>query len=125
MSLCGRLSWGLRFGLWAAVLAVPGLLLAIEPAKSPAPDGEAVELFAAIEAGQLEAKLIPRDSSQVRLFLTNKTKQPLSVAMPATFAAANIPGAERALFSDAAHLPNMENPGAFNRVVLDFLSGLT
>jgi len=88
MSLCVRLSGGLRVGVWAAVLAVPGLLLAGEPAEGPSATQEkAVELFTAIAAGQVEAKLIPRDSSQARLFLTNKTKQPLSVALPATFAA--------------------------------------
>jgi len=87
MSLSVCLSCGLRGALWAAVLAVPAAGLAVEPAEAPAPGGEAVELFAAIEAGQVEAKLIPRDSSQVRLLLKNKTKQPLSVALPATFAA--------------------------------------
>jgi len=88
MSPCVRLSWGLRVGVWAAVLAVPGLLLAVEPAEGPSKaPGETVELFAAMEAGSIEAKLIPRDSTQVRLLVTNKTDRPLSVAMPATFAA--------------------------------------
>ena len=35
--------------------------------------------------------------------------------------AARIPGAIIAVFSGAAHLPNMEKPGEFNRVVIDFL----
>jgi len=93
MSLCVRLSWGLRVGVWAAVLAVPGLLLAIEPAKAPSKaPGETVELFAAMEAGSIEAKLIPRDSTQVRLLVTNKTDRPLSVAVPAAFAAVPVLG---------------------------------
>jgi 3-oxoadipate enol-lactonase len=36
--------------------------------------------------------------------------------------AAGIPGAERALLGGTAHLPNMERPEEFNRVVLDFLA---
>jgi pimeloyl-ACP methyl ester carboxylesterase len=33
-----------------------------------------------------------------------------------------IPGAQRSTISGTAHLPNMENPDQFNRIVLDFLS---
>jgi 3-oxoadipate enol-lactonase len=36
--------------------------------------------------------------------------------------AAEIPGAERATISDAAHLPNLERPDEFDRIVLGFLS---
>jgi len=36
--------------------------------------------------------------------------------------AGGIPGAERALLPGTAHLPNMEQPEAFNRVVLEFLA---
>ena len=32
-----------------------------------------------------------------------------------------IPGAERATIADAAHLPNLERPAEFDRVVLGFL----
>jgi pimeloyl-ACP methyl ester carboxylesterase len=32
-----------------------------------------------------------------------------------------IPGAERATISDAAHLPNLERPEEFDRIVLGFL----
>jgi len=36
--------------------------------------------------------------------------------------ATGIPGAERATIAGAAHLPNLERPEDFDRVVLDFLS---
>ena len=36
--------------------------------------------------------------------------------------ASGIPGAERVLLPGAAHLPNMEQPQEFNRVVLEFLA---
>jgi len=35
--------------------------------------------------------------------------------------AAKIPNARKAVIPDAAHLPNMEHPEEFNRVVRDFL----
>jgi pimeloyl-ACP methyl ester carboxylesterase len=38
--------------------------------------------------------------------------------------AAGIPGAERVVLDGAAHLPSMERPGEFNRVVLEFLANL-
>ncbi len=40
----------------------------------------------------------------------------------ATRLAAEIPGAERATIADAAHLPNLERPEEFDRIVLGFLS---
>ena len=36
--------------------------------------------------------------------------------------AAGVPGAERATIADAAHLPNLERPEEFDRIVLDFLA---
>jgi pimeloyl-ACP methyl ester carboxylesterase len=36
--------------------------------------------------------------------------------------ASRIPGAGHAVISDAAHVPNMERPAEFNRLVLDFLA---
>lgn len=46
-----------------------------------------VELFAAIEAGELEVQIIPRDSTEARLLLKNKSTRPLRVQLPAAFAA--------------------------------------
>lgn len=36
---------------------------------------------------------------------------------------AKVPGARKAVIHDAAHLPNLEHPEKFNRVLLDFLNG--
>ncbi len=49
--------------------------------------------------------------------------------VPDVLAAANvltsgIPGARKAVIPDAAHVPNMERPKVFNRLVLEFLMGL-
>jgi 3-oxoadipate enol-lactonase len=38
---------------------------------------------------------------------------------------ANVAEAKKVVVPGAAHLPNMEKPEAFNRIVLDFLQGLT
>jgi pimeloyl-ACP methyl ester carboxylesterase len=35
--------------------------------------------------------------------------------------ASSIKGARKAVIHDAAHLPNLEHPKEFNRIVLDFL----
>ena len=85
--------WGrtMVVGAMAVVLAAGALANAERPARVPKP-GEfnpehgTVELFAAIEAGEVEAKLIPKDSSECRLLVTNKTDRPLNVALPGAFA---------------------------------------
>ncbi|HEX6798110.1 MAG TPA: alpha/beta fold hydrolase [Ktedonobacterales bacterium] len=38
--------------------------------------------------------------------------------------AAGVPGARKATIADAAHVPNMEHPAEYNRLVLDFLGAL-
>ena len=35
-----------------------------------------------------------------------------------------IPGARKAVIPNTAHVPNMERPAEFNRLVLDFLAGV-
>jgi hypothetical protein len=50
------------------------------------PNAKSVEMFAAMEAGEIEVKLIPRNAEEARILVTNKTKQPLKIEMPAAFA---------------------------------------
>jgi len=45
-----------------------------------------VEMFAAMKAGQLDVKLIPKDSTQATVILKNETDGPLRVKMPEAFA---------------------------------------
>jgi hypothetical protein len=45
-----------------------------------------VELFSAMEKGQIDVKLLPKDSTQCRIFITNKTDKPLSIKLPEAFA---------------------------------------
>jgi pimeloyl-ACP methyl ester carboxylesterase len=44
-----------------------------------------------------------------------------NIATIADLLAANIRGARKIIIPDTAHLPNMEKPEQFNRVVLEFL----
>jgi hypothetical protein len=48
---------------------------------------ESVDMFSAIESGQIAVRLIPKDSTQSRVFIENKTDKPLSVKLPETFGA--------------------------------------
>jgi len=54
------------------------------------PSAKQVEMFAAMEDGTIEVKLIPKDSTGGNLLITNKTKEPLTVNTPAGFAAVPI-----------------------------------
>jgi hypothetical protein len=72
-----------------AVLGLTGLLLtASVQAKSPADNsGDQVDMFSAIQDGQIDVKLIPKDSTQARVVISNKTDQPLTIKLPDAFAA--------------------------------------
>jgi hypothetical protein len=72
-----------------ALLASP-LSFAAESAcaagpKKAAPKVEVVDLFEAMDADTIEAKLIPRDSKKLTLIVTNKSDKPLSVKLPTAF----------------------------------------
>ena len=85
----GRLSW---LGLIIAVALIPSLLSAAERhGKLPKsgqynPDHATVEMFAAIEEGQIGVKLIPKDSTQSGVLIENLTDKPLNVKLPTAFA---------------------------------------
>ncbi len=70
---------GLSATLWAADRAKPAT-------KRGAAPIEAVDLFAAVEQGDIEVKLIPSNDKEANVIITNKTKRPLSVRLPAVFA---------------------------------------
>lgn len=72
------------YSLCATALA---LWLLPVTARSEQPEAQSVELFAAMENGQIDVKVIPKDASQVRVLITNKTKEALNVKLPKAFAA--------------------------------------
>lgn len=51
------------------------------------PADKTVELFDALKAGEIAVKLIPKDSTEGRIFIRNKTGKPLNVKLPEAFAA--------------------------------------
>jgi hypothetical protein len=71
---------GLTATLWAADRAKPN------SKRNVAPPVEAVDLFAAVEKGDIEVKLIPNDDKEANVIITNKTKRPVSVRLPEAFA---------------------------------------
>src|SRR5437899_549578 len=83
----------LRWFCFFACCLVATVATAIEPPAKLRKVGEynpadsTVEMFEAVNAGQLEVKMIPKDSTQGRVLITNKTKQPLNIKLPAAFAA--------------------------------------
>lgn len=54
--------------------------------KTASQPRETVEMFAAIEAGEIEVQLVPKDAKQATVVITNKSKKPLSIKLPEAFA---------------------------------------
>jgi hypothetical protein len=70
----------------AAALLCPLATASDRSARAPEPAPEAVEMFAAIESGQIGVQLIPKDSTECRVLIENKTDKPLTVKLPDAFA---------------------------------------
>jgi hypothetical protein len=87
--ISSKQNW-LRVGLLTSLLALPGLLLAtdrsVKNLHKPNPSDRTVELFEAIEAKEIEVKLIPKDDTEARVMIKNNTKKPLNVKLPDAFA---------------------------------------
>jgi hypothetical protein len=75
----------------AALLVLPALLLSAERrtsrnAGTTTPDAPMVEMFTAMESNDIEVKMIPKDETEARVFIRNKTQRPLNVKLPDAFA---------------------------------------
>jgi len=91
----------------AAVAVWPSLSSAARKAQAKADsETQVVELFSAIDAEQVGAKLIPRDSKRLSLFVENKTDKPLSIRMPVAFVGAPVLAQ---LFPDPGPFPPADN----------------
>lgn len=55
------------------------------------PAHEQLDLFAGMEDGRLQVKMICKDSTEVSVLITNKTGKPLNVKLPYTFAGTPVP----------------------------------
>lgn len=71
---------------FVAATSLPGAD-AIKGVRDFQPDDETVEMFAAVREGRLEVRVIPRDSRQVRVLITNRSDKPLNVKVPDVLAA--------------------------------------
>jgi hypothetical protein len=85
-------NWRVGYLASTVVLLVAATLVAAEGQKRPAkigqydPNAQTVEMFAAIEKGDIAVKLIPKDSTEARVLIENKTDKPLNVKLPDAFA---------------------------------------
>ncbi len=91
--IVGLRSWrSPGLGLTVALLLLPGLVLAADrrgKVHKPgqfSPQHQTVEMFTAIDKGQIDVKLIPKNSTLCRVIIENKTDRPLSVKLPEAFA---------------------------------------
>ena len=80
-----RMQWML------SVVALVSLSFSIAAADSPSkakadPNAKEVDLFAAMDAGEIEVKLVPKDSAGGQLIVKNKSDKPLSIRLPDAFA---------------------------------------
>jgi hypothetical protein len=83
-------------GRWWCVVSVAVLLTATtlgaaEGRKQAAKDNgpsetQTVEMFAAIDKGDIAVKLFPKGSTEMRVTIENKTAKPLNVKLPSAFA---------------------------------------
>ena len=119
-------NWRLALlGVVAGFGLLPTTLLGAErPAKKVEASAEAVEMFPAIEAGQISVKVIFKDAKEGRLLIQNKTAKPLNVKLPAAFGAVpvlaqNRPGRKVAMMYIAP-----EKPGCTQRSEGEIDAGL-
>jgi len=55
-------------------------------AEKPVKAADSVDVFDAIKAGDIEVRLIPKDSTGGMVLVKNKSKKPLTIKMPEAFA---------------------------------------
>lgn len=96
-----------RIGALAGVFLTAALLAASEPIKGVREfnsQDQTVELFSAAEAGLLEARLVPRNSTECRLLIANKSDRPLNVRLPEALAGVPV------LAQNFNDFPNFDGP---------------
>lgn len=72
-------------GCWLLGGAIP--LAAADSSVAASEHADRVELFPAIEAGEVEVTVIPQRAERVTLQIANKSDRPLAIAMPEALAA--------------------------------------
>src|SRR5262245_17005804 len=76
-----------RFWIGVALAAaVPLFVLAASPANKPADPTPSIGLFEGMESGDIEVKVIPKDSTEGMITIKNKKDKPLTIKLPEAFA---------------------------------------
>jgi hypothetical protein len=85
-SICRNLR-SVWLGVFVAAALMPTLLKAADHAakKAPPPDAKEVELFKAMDDGDVDVRVVMKDSKEGVLKIQNKTDQPLNVKLPEAF----------------------------------------
>ena len=96
-------SWSLAWKFVLATLCLLPTAWSAEEADEPA---AAIDLLAAMKAGDIEVKIIPRDEKVGTVIVTNKTGRPLTIKLPE--ALAGVPVA--AQFGGPGIFGNDQNP---------------
>ncbi len=76
-------------GSWAQEvkeIKTPKILTRVSRTPEPLDGFQQVEMFSAMESGQIEVRVVPSNSSHTKLIVVNNSEQPLSIQMPETFA---------------------------------------
>lgn len=88
--------WRLRHHLAVVTTFVVSFVLgslvagAASPQFGSQPAAQGVDVFAALEAGDLEVGVVPQNERRVTIQLRNKTERPLTIHLPPAFAAVPI-----------------------------------
>lgn len=79
-----------RITTFALLIATSAVALAaddgVKNLGAPSKKNATVEMFAAMQNGDIDVKLIPKDATEARVLIKNNTKQPLNVKLPDAFA---------------------------------------
>lgn len=82
--------WVTRIASLALLIATSGFALAaddgVKNLGAPSKNNATVEMFAAMQSGDIDVKIIPKDATEARVLIKNNTKQPLNVKLPDAFA---------------------------------------
>lgn len=111
---------GLARCLAAALVGCNLLGLVYLKASEKPPDSppfQEVELFAAIESGDIEVRLVPKDSKQATVVVTNKTPRPLSVRLPLAFAGVPVLAQQAFAIGGGNNFINGGNNGGINQAI--------
>jgi hypothetical protein len=80
----------------ALAVSAPSILTAAEPNSGRPlkpgqynPANESVDLFEGIKKGEIEVKMMQKDTAQGKLFIKNKSGKPLNVKLPEAFVGVN------------------------------------